>query len=61
MGACWKVRFQPGRRSDKMGMENEVVEKRQRAGGSVCTLRGSAARLLPALQVGVREPPGCPS
>ena len=55
------MRFQPGRRSDKMGMENEVVEKRQRAGGSVCTLRGSAARLLPALQVGVREPPGCPS
>lgn len=40
-----------------MSMENEAVEK---GWGQVAPLRGSAARLLPALQVEVREPPGCP-
>lgn len=45
--------------SDKMGMENEVVEKGWGASGSASALCDSAARLLPALQVEVREPPGC--
>lgn len=55
------MRFQPGWRgsSDKLDMENEVEEKGWWAGGSASALCDSAARLLPALQVEVREPLGC--
>lgn len=40
-------------------MENEVMEKGWGASGSASALCDSAARLLPALQVEVRESPGC--
>lgn len=53
-----KVRFQPGKSSDNLSTETEVVEEGLGEGAAKACARGrgcSSARLLPALQVEVRE------